>query len=254
LITGGDPIRARFMHRDFFEFVPTFKLLVAGNHRPQLVGIGEAMRRRLHLIPFNITIPEERRDKSLAEKLEGELDGVLGWMLAGCADWHRLGLAPPQGVVHVADEYFADEDSHRSVDLGNLRPGHTASGIVPGIVCQLEDVVRSWWSRPWHAEKPGRSTTCQGPSAGAYVFGPVLGRDRGATWTHWKRAGVMNPLPPHLLSPMERRRALCKLLALGLVRLHARQSSELSGGTGESSLHSPPDRSGHATPKEEKAA
>lgn len=55
-----------------------------------------------------------------------------------------------------------------------------------------------------------------------------------------------NPLPPHLLSPAERRAELCRLLALGLVRLHMRNCDHLSGADGESSLHLPPDRSGHA--------
>ena len=57
----------------------------------------------------------------------------------------------------------------------------------------------------------------------------------------------MNPLSPALMSPLERRAALCRILALGLVRLRARQSSKLSGHTGESSLHFPAGQSGHAT-------
>ena len=56
----------------------------------------------------------------------------------------------------------------------------------------------------------------------------------------------MNPLNPNLMSPGERRAELCGLLALGLIRLRARQSSELSAEPGDSSLHFPPDRSGHA--------
>ncbi len=55
-----------------------------------------------------------------------------------------------------------------------------------------------------------------------------------------------NPLPPHHLTPAERRAELCGLLALGLVRLL--QSSEVSAGIGESSLGDPAGRSGHATP------
>lgn len=57
----------------------------------------------------------------------------------------------------------------------------------------------------------------------------------------------MNPYPAHLMSPSERRAELCRLLALGLVRLRARQSSELSPQMGESSLHFSGGRSGHAT-------
>ncbi|MEM7500360.1 MAG: phage/plasmid primase, P4 family [Pseudomonadota bacterium] len=110
LVTGGEKIRANFMRRDHFEFAPQFKLLVAGNHRPQLTSVGEAMRRRLHLIPFSVTIPPERRDLDLARKLREERDGILGWMLEGCAAWRRIGLAPPPSMADAAADYFAAED------------------------------------------------------------------------------------------------------------------------------------------------
>lgn len=109
-VTGGERLRANFMRCDHFEFDPRFKLLVAGNHRPTLNGVGEAMRRRLHLVPFTVTIPAESRDPRLAEKLLAERDGILGWMLAGCAAWQREGLAPPPRVRAAAEEYFEAED------------------------------------------------------------------------------------------------------------------------------------------------
>jgi putative DNA primase/helicase len=77
-LTGGDPISARFMRQDFFEFTPQFKLLIAGNHKPSLRSVDEAMRRRFHLIPFNVTIPLEERDPNLAEKLKAE--GQESWL------------------------------------------------------------------------------------------------------------------------------------------------------------------------------
>lgn len=63
-----------------------------------------------------------------------------------------------------------------------------------------------------------------------------------------------NPLSPSLMTPAERRAELCGLLALGLIRLRARQSSGLSDGGGESSLHFPPDQSAHATPTHRRVA
>jgi hypothetical protein len=80
-LTGGDKISARFMRGDFFEFTPAFKLIVVGNHTPHLRHVDEAMRRRLHLIPFNVTIPPEERDKNLAEELKAEWPGILQWMI-----------------------------------------------------------------------------------------------------------------------------------------------------------------------------
>ena len=70
-LTGGDRLRARFMRRDFFEFEPTHKLVIVGNHRPALRNVDEAMRRRLLLIPFEAVIPSEKRDPDLALKAGG---------------------------------------------------------------------------------------------------------------------------------------------------------------------------------------
>lgn len=109
-VTGGEKILANFMHRDHFEFTPQFKLIVAGNHRPALSSVGESMRRRLHVVRFDVTVPPENRDRNLAAKLIAERDGILGWMLEGCAEWQRIGLTAPQCVLAAANEYFAAED------------------------------------------------------------------------------------------------------------------------------------------------
>src|SRR5262249_49341569 len=66
-LTGGDRIRARHMRQDFFEFDPTHKIVIVGNHRPALRNVDEAMRRRLILIPFDAVIPPEVRDPRLAD-------------------------------------------------------------------------------------------------------------------------------------------------------------------------------------------
>lgn len=110
-ITGGDKISARFMRQDFFEYVPQFKLIIAGNHKPSIRNVDEAMKRRLHLIPFTITIPPEKRDGKLTEKLLRERDGILGWALQGCALWQRQGLKAPACVVSATEEYFEAEDA-----------------------------------------------------------------------------------------------------------------------------------------------
>jgi P4 family phage/plasmid primase-like protien len=56
-MTGGDPISARFMRQDFFTYKPQFKLVIAGNNKPSLRSVDEAVRRRFNLIPFTVTIP-----------------------------------------------------------------------------------------------------------------------------------------------------------------------------------------------------
>lgn len=110
-LTGGDKISARFMRRDPFEFVPVFKLFIAGNHRPQVKNVDEAMRRRIHLVPFAVTIPAEERDPNLTEKLRAEWPGILRWMVEGCLRWQTHGLRAPQTVVDATAEYLDSEDS-----------------------------------------------------------------------------------------------------------------------------------------------
>jgi putative DNA primase/helicase len=110
-LTGGDKISARFMRQDFFEYTPQFKLIIAGNHRPGLKSVDEAIRRRFNLIPFTVTIPPDERDETLPEKLKAELPGIMQWMIDGCVDWQERGLAPPDVVTKATAAYLEAEDA-----------------------------------------------------------------------------------------------------------------------------------------------
>lgn len=110
-LTGERKIAARFMRENFFEFTPQFKLLFAGNHKPSLRSVGEDMRRRVNLIPFTVTIPEEKRDPRLLETLEAVWPGILQWAIDGCVQWQREGLKPPKAVIEATASYFAEEDA-----------------------------------------------------------------------------------------------------------------------------------------------
>jgi putative DNA primase/helicase len=113
-LTGGDRIPARFMRGDFFEFKPQFKLMVSGNHKPALRNVDEAIRRRLHLIPFTVTIPVQERDPELADKLKAEWSGVLQWAIDGTLEWQRIGLKPPVAVQRATEDYLEAEDDIQS--------------------------------------------------------------------------------------------------------------------------------------------
>ena len=109
-MTGGDPVAARPLYGAPFEFVPQFKLFVAGNHKPVIRGGDDGIWRRIDMIPFEVTIPPERRDPELALKLRRELPGILNWALAGCRDWRARRLDPPLAVVNAVAEYKEDMD------------------------------------------------------------------------------------------------------------------------------------------------
>lgn len=93
------------------RYTPQFKPVIVGNHKPSIRNIDEAMKRRLHLIPFTVTIPAEKRDCQLTEKLLLERDGILAWAVEGCLIWQRNGLNPPASVLSATEEYFEAEDA-----------------------------------------------------------------------------------------------------------------------------------------------
>jgi putative DNA primase/helicase len=139
-LTGGDKVSARFMRQDFFQYTPQFKLLIAGNHKPSIRNLDEAMRRRLQLIPFTVTVPPERRDKQLEQKIWQERDAVLAWMVEGCQAWQRIGLSPPNMVREATDEYFESEDAMGRWLTERCLLGTTAKSLT----CELFADWKEW--------------------------------------------------------------------------------------------------------------
>ncbi len=109
-LTGGDPVAARFMRGNFFTFTPVFKPLIIGNHKPAIRTVDEAIRRRLHIIPFTVVIPEKQRDRHFTTKLRTEWPEILRWAIQGCLEWQREGLNPPAEIRAVTNSYFELED------------------------------------------------------------------------------------------------------------------------------------------------
>lgn len=109
-LTGQDTVTARFLHREFFDFKPNFKLWLRGNHKPQIRGTDLGIWRRIRLIPFVVTIPEGQRDPDLTAKLLAELPGILRWAVEGGVEWHRTGLRPPAAVTQAVQEYRSEMD------------------------------------------------------------------------------------------------------------------------------------------------
>ncbi len=109
-ITGGDTVTARFLHREWFEFKPEFKIWLATNHRPVIRGTDEGIWRRIRLVPFTLFIPDGKKDERLLEKLISEASGILNWALSGTESFRKEGLMEPKDVLAATDEYRAEED------------------------------------------------------------------------------------------------------------------------------------------------
>jgi putative DNA primase/helicase len=109
-LTGGDKVPARFLYSEFFEFDAQFKLFLTTNHKPVIRGTDNAIWRRIRLIPFEVTIPEEEQDKDLPRKLRSELPGVLAWAVRGCLRWQEYGLGQPEKVSIATEAYRQEMD------------------------------------------------------------------------------------------------------------------------------------------------
>ena len=109
-MTGGDKIKSRFMHQDFFEFDPTHKLYLAANHKPVIRGTDYAIWRRIHLVPFNVTINPSQQDRTLLHRLRSESPGILAWAVKGCLEWQQSGLSIPFEVAEATDNYRGEMD------------------------------------------------------------------------------------------------------------------------------------------------
>ncbi|MBL3587804.1 hypothetical protein JMM61_21090, partial [Rhodovulum sulfidophilum] len=109
-LTGGEPLMIRALHSDFLEFSPYFKLTMSGNHKPEIRGTDDGIWRRVLLVPFDVQIPEERRDPELANKLWEEAPGILNWLIAGLTDFLEGGLRPPDRVLEATAEYREESD------------------------------------------------------------------------------------------------------------------------------------------------
>lgn len=109
-LTGGDKLTARLMKQDYLDFDPQLTLFIAGNNMPSFAGIDEAIRARVVLVPFTVTIPLEKRDKELPDKLRAEGPAILRWAIDGALQWQQRGLDVPATITAASNAYFHDED------------------------------------------------------------------------------------------------------------------------------------------------
>jgi putative DNA primase/helicase len=110
-LTGGDTLTGRFLHAEFFDFTPTHKLIIRGNHKPAINGTDEGIWRRLRLVPFVVTIPTNEQDQQLVDKLRGEASGILRWAVQGCLEWQREGLQAPAPILDAVRQYREESDT-----------------------------------------------------------------------------------------------------------------------------------------------
>lgn len=150
-LTGGDTVRARFLHREFFEFKPKAKFFLITNYRPRVTGTDDGIWERLLRMVFRVQVPESRRDESLGERIDRtELPGVLAWLVEGFADYFTdEKLRIPVTILTDSKEYREEQDVMGAFIADQCVTGNGARvGGMP-----LYQEYRRWCADNGHNEK-----------------------------------------------------------------------------------------------------
>ncbi len=182
--TGGEPITARFLHKEFFEFTPQFKIFLATNHKPTIRGTDYAIWRRIRMIPFVVTIPEVERDKNLEAKLLKEKEGILAWMVQGCQKYLAEGL-PATGDISTATAAYREEMDV----LGNFLDERCI--ISPSLSASVRDLYRAYVS--W-AEQAGEYPIQQ-RKLGTRLAERGFRQEHSRRGWFWVGIGIRNDIP-----------------------------------------------------------
>ena len=111
-MSGGDKITARYLHKEWFEFYPEFKIWLGTNHKPIIQGTDHAIWDRIRLIPFMVRIPEDEQiaKTEMLEIFKDEIDGIFSWLVEGCLAWQKEGLGLPEKIASATNNYRSEMD------------------------------------------------------------------------------------------------------------------------------------------------
>lgn len=166
-MTGGEPLTTRHLNRGFFEFLPTFKVVVSFNRKPKISGDDDGIWRRIRLLPFTKQIPEDQQDHEFPKKLKGEGSAILNWALDGYRTWRESGLPQSRSIVQATLAFRAESDL--------IGPFLTSACLVTG---KQEDVATA--ADLWTAYKAWCARNGQEPMY-QNSFGRKLGERAGVS-------------------------------------------------------------------------
>lgn len=142
--SGGDQISARFLHREYFEYVPSAKLLFYGSEKLRIVGQTPATWRRFKFIKALNSFPVPGEPENLKNYhttlLAEEGDAILAWALDARQDFLAHGLATPTAIAEDTQELREEADWLAAFLLDCVSP--RINSIVPAAA--MRNALAGW--------------------------------------------------------------------------------------------------------------
>jgi putative DNA primase/helicase len=136
-LTGGDPIRARKMRKDFIEFDPSHTVIMVTNFKPKVAGDDPAMWRRIRVVPFDVVV--EHPDPHLPTRLELALPAALRWAVDGYRMYAEQGLDAPEAVLLRTKQYQVSSDA-----LGRFLDEQVVASGSSMVKTKARDLFSAW--------------------------------------------------------------------------------------------------------------
>jgi P4 family phage/plasmid primase-like protien len=109
-LTTYTKVSGRHLYGNWFDFTPSHKIVVVGNHQPNITATDDGTWRRFDEVDFNVTIPKAEQDTRLPEKLVAEYPGILAQAVRGAVEWYQNGLQEPAAVIRATGDYRHKQD------------------------------------------------------------------------------------------------------------------------------------------------
>lgn len=114
-ITGGDRMCGEFKGKAPFYFTPTCKLLFAGNTLPETkdTDMTRAFVNRLCVVIFDVSIPKDKQDKNLLNKLLSERNEIFSIAMDALALLYERNyqFTLPADTCHFLNAYAETQSS-----------------------------------------------------------------------------------------------------------------------------------------------
>ncbi|HLF51062.1 phage/plasmid primase, P4 family [Flavobacterium sp.] len=112
-MASGEPIEARLPYGNPMILKEYAKLIFNCNELPKDVEHTNAYFRRFLIIGFDVTIPEDRQDKQLPNKIiQNELSGVFNWILKGLDRLlEQKNFSKCEAIENARSDYEKQSDS-----------------------------------------------------------------------------------------------------------------------------------------------